>query len=69
MCTIETCPTIILLPTWVVGYEGCMAVKAYDSRFTALSIWLADLYTPDRVDLAGGGSSSYLCDTVQLKKV
>ena len=29
-----------------------------------LNVWLADLYVPKGVDLAGGGSSSYQCDTV-----
>ena len=39
------------------GYEACMAVKAYYSKVHAQSV-AADLYTPQGVDLGGGGSSS-----------
>ena len=66
--TIEIFPTTILLPVWDVGYEGCMAVKAYDSRFTMLSVWLADPYTTQGVDLGRDGCFLYWCDTVLLKK-
>ena len=31
------------------------------------NVWLADWYAPQAIDLGGGGSSSYQCDTVGLK--
>ena len=65
MKTVRTCLITVLIPAWDVGYEGCMAVKAYDSRFIAPSVWFAGLNTPQGVDLGGDGSSSYQCDTVQ----
>ena len=35
------------------------------TRFTALNVWLADLYAPLRVDLGGLAPPSYHCDTVR----
>ena len=40
------------------GYEGRMAVKAYDSKIHALSVWQQTWYGPQGVVLGGGGSSS-----------
>ena len=42
-----------------------MTGKVYDSRFTALNVWLADLYAPQKVDLGRGGSC---CVTQYSKK-
>ena len=39
------------------------------TRFTTLNLWLADLYAPHGVALAGDGSSLYQCDAVQVRSV
>ena len=46
-------PNTVVLPAWDVEHEGCMPVKAYDSRLIVQSVWLSGLYTPQVVDLGG----------------
>ena len=49
------------------GMWGMYGFEGVWFKVTTPSLWLADLYAPQEVNLGGGGSSSYWFDTVQIK--